>query len=73
MRGMAPHGPCMKAYRTQQVVRITQEGFVVGSENGEARIRQFPVTQGVFDLPKSMDTTVQFDHELELGAQEVSD
>ena len=73
MRGMAPHGQCAKAYRTQQVVWVTQEGFVAEPEDGEARFGQLPVPQGVFDLPELMNTAIQFDNELELGTQEVSD
>lgn len=73
MRGMALHSRCVKAYRTQQVVRIPQEGFVAGPEDGEARIGQLPVPQRVFGLVEPMDTAVEFDHEPELGTQEIRD
>jgi hypothetical protein len=73
MRGVAPHGHCAKACRTHQGVRITQEGFVAGSKDGEARLGQLAVPQCVFDLPESVDPAVEFDHEHELGTQEVGD
>jgi hypothetical protein len=73
MRGMAAEGCCVKTYRSQQVVRITQEGIVAAPEDGEACIGQLPVPQGVVDLVESMDAAVQVDHEVEPGTQEVSD
>ena len=62
MRGKAPHGHCVKAYRTQQIVRITQEGFVAGPEDGEARFSELPVPLCVFNLPEAMNAAVKFDH-----------
>ena len=71
MRGMAPQIHRVKAYRTQQVIRILQEGFVAGPEDGEARIGQLLVSQRVFRLAKPMDAAIKFDDEPELGTQEV--
>ncbi len=73
MRGMSADAHCVKSYRTQQVVRVTQECFVARPEDGEARFSQLPIAQGIFDLSNAMHSAVKFDYELELGTQEVRD
>ena len=73
MRGRFPHLCRAKADRVQQDIGIVQKCFVREADNGETRLGEAMVAQGVFGLAEAMDAAVQLDDQLEVETEEVGD
>ena len=73
MRGMGPDGRRVPADRVEQVIRVSQEGFVAEPQYGELGVRQLQIALSIFYLPKPVDAAVELDHELDFGTKEVCD
>ena len=73
MRGMYPHINSVTSNRIQQLVRIAQEALIPAPQYGEACFRKFQIALGVLDLPQGVDAAIEFDHQLQFGAQEIRD
>ena len=57
----------------QNQIRIRQHGLIAEAQDGEAALLKVRIARSVLDLAQPMDAAVQFDHQPEFIAAEISD
>jgi hypothetical protein len=73
MRGLDQHSCCMAPDRFEHNIRVVKKRLISESKDAKASVGEAGVSQAVAGILETMDPAVEFDDQLELGAEEIND